>query len=371
MGFFDKLRGEFIDIIEWTGEPNDAVMYKFDRYQNEIKNGAKLTVRPSQIAVLVNEGQFADIFQPGMHELKTQNLPILSTLKGWKYGFDSPFKAEVYFFSTKTFTNQKWGTAEPATLMDERFGMIEIRAFGSYAFKINDPIKFIESIGGLQSDINSEDMSGHIRSAVNLHFKDALGEAGLPVESYASNLKELSELMVEDLQPALINDGIELNKFFIESISMPDDIKQEIFELSRLNRIDLNKLTQMKAAKAMEKAAENPSGTAGAGMGMGMGFAMANQMGNSFTQQPQQAAPQNNSAGAPPPIPGVKKFFIAINGQQQGPFPVTQLKEMATANQINKETLVWAEGMSNWEAAGSNNDVKNIFGSIPPPIPGV
>src|SRR5574344_2648789 len=138
MGLLDKLRGEFIDIIEWIDDSNDTMVYRFERYQNEIKNGAKLTVREGQVAVFINEGQLADVFQPGMYTLNTQNLPILATLKGWKYGFNSPFKAEVYFVSTKQFVDLKWGTPNPVMLRDPEFGPIRIRAFGNYSIQVTD-----------------------------------------------------------------------------------------------------------------------------------------------------------------------------------------------------------------------------------------
>ncbi len=146
MGFFDSLRGQFIDIIEWIDDSNDTIAYRFERHKNEIKMGAKLTVRPGQIAVFVNEGRIADVFQPGMYELSTQNLPILSTLMGWKYGFNSPFKAEVYFFSTKVFTNLKWGTSNPITIRDPELGPIRLKAYGNYTFRVQDPAKLLNEI---------------------------------------------------------------------------------------------------------------------------------------------------------------------------------------------------------------------------------
>ena len=146
MGIFDKLRGEFIDIIEWTDDTQDTIVYRFERHNNEIKSGAKLTVRESQVAVFVNEGQIADVFTPGMYTLTTENLPILSTLKGWKYGFNSPFKAEVYFVNTKRFTDLKWGTANPIMMRDADFGVVRVRAFGSYAMRVSDAARFLKEL---------------------------------------------------------------------------------------------------------------------------------------------------------------------------------------------------------------------------------
>lgn len=331
MGLWDKIRGEFIDIIEWLDDSNDTIVYRFDRHDNEIKSGAKLTVREGQVAVFINEGQMADIFSPGMYELTTQNLPILSTLKGWKHGFDSPFKAEVYFVSTRNFTYQKWGTKNPITLSDSRFGMLEVRAFGSYVIKVTEPGVFIKEIVGTDGRFTTEEISQQLQAMVITRFTDALGESGLPVESFAANTNELSKFIHEAINPEFGDYGLTLTKFLVENISMPEEIKKEIFELSRLNTIDLDKLTKMKAAKAMEKAAENPSGTAGAGMGMGMGFAMANQMGQTMGQSQQKADP-SPSTDTPPPIPQAVSFYAAINGQQAGPFDMNSMRSMAGRN---------------------------------------
>ncbi len=374
MGLFNKLKNEFIDIIEWTDDSNNTMVYRFERYQNEIKNGAKLTVREGQVAVFINEGQLADVFTPGMYTLTTENLPILSTLKGWKYGFNSPFKAEVYFVSTRNITDQKWGTKNPITLSDPRFGMLEIRAFGTYVIKVKDAPVFIREIVGTDGHFTTEEIAEQLRSMIVTRFTDAVGEANLPVENYASNVNEISEFVHSVIGPEFEKYGIEVTKFLIENVSMPEEIKKEIFELSRLNAIDLDKLAKMKAAKAMEKAAENESGTAGAGMGMGMGFAMANQMGQTFTGGQQQSPPQQQQQAAtpppPPPIPPALTFFAVVNGQQAGPYDLQTLKQMAMQNQINKDTLVWREGMANWTAAGQVPEVNSVLGSVPPPIPG-
>ena len=369
MGLFDKLRGEFIDIIEWTDDSNDTLVYRFERYQNEIKNGAKLTVREGQVAVLINEGQLADVFEPGMHELNTANLPILSTLQGWKYGFNSPFKAEVYFVNTRNITAQKWGTKNPITLSDARFGMLEIRSFGTYVIRVSDATTFIKELVGTDGRFTSGEIAEQLKSMIVTRFSDAAAESDLPIEAFARNLNELSDYVQTVISPEFNQYGIELTKFLIENVSMPEEIKKEIFELSRLNAIDLNKLAQMKAAKAMEKAAENDSGTAGAGMGMGMGFAMANQMGKTFSTG---GAPNASQApGTPPPVPPALTFFVVLNGQQAGPFDLETLKQMAQQNQINREVLVWRDGMANWTPANQVNELNSVFGSVPPPIPAV
>ncbi|MDM1369485.1 Membrane protease subunit, stomatin/prohibitin family, contains C-terminal Zn-ribbon domain [Myroides marinus] len=375
MNLFRKLAGEFIDIIEFLDPTQNTIVHRFERYQNEIKNNAKLVVREGQMAVFINEGQLADVFSPGTHTLNTQNLPILATLKGWKYGFNSPFKAEVYFVSTKTFIDQRWGTKNPIILNDDRFGMIEVRSFGTYTFKIADPGKFIKEIVGTSGTFTTDQINDQLRSAIVTRFTDSIGEANLPIETYAANLNELSNAIFAYMKDDFEVYGMDVTKFLIENVSMPEDIKKEIFELSRLERVDLNKLMQMKAAKAMEAAANNPSGVAGAGVGMGAGFAMANQFGQAMAQgqtstQQQAQQPVTNT---PPPIPGavVVSYFVALNGQQAGPFDLEGLKQMVSNGQLLRDTLVWKNGMANWDKAGNQGDLNDVWGQTPPPLPNI
>ncbi len=372
MGIFgkikEKLTNEFIDIIEWLDDTNDTIAHRFERYQNEIKNEAKLIVREGQVAVFVNEGQIADVFQVGTYTLNTKNLPILSTLKGWKYGFNSPFKAEVYFINMRLFTNQKWGTKNAITLSDERFGLIEIRAFGSYAFKVKDAGKFIKEIVGTDGDFTNDEIDEHLKSLIATRFTDTVGTANLPIELYASNATELSDACLEVIQPEFDFVGISLEKFYVENVSMPEDLKKEIFEYSRLNKVDLSKLAQLKTAKAIEIAAANEgAGGAGAGMGMGMGFAMAQQMANALNTNAQPIAQQNANQGvAPPPIP----YFYASNGQQTGPVTFEQLKALLANAIVNQETLIWKQGMASWKALKELDELKPLLGgATPPPLP--
>ena len=366
MSFLKKLKGELIDIIEFIDNSNNTIVHRFDRYQNEIKNNAKLIVRQGQQAILVNEGEIADIYNPGTHTLSTENMPILSTLKGWKYGFNSPFKAEVYFVSTKNFIDQRWGTKNPIILNDNRFGMIEIRAYGTYNYKIENAKKFIEEIVGTNGSFTTDDISEQLRSVIVTRFTDAAGEANFPIETYAANLNELSEAIFGFMKDDFLFYGIDVSRFLIENVSMPEDIKKEIFELSRLNVIDLDKLTKFKAAKAMEAAANNPGGTAGAGVGIGAGFAMANQMSQSFNN-----STTNQSTPTPPPLPVANKvaYHVAENGQQLGPFDIDQLQSMAQGGTFTKSTLVWKTGMANWEKAESQADLNQIWLQTPPPLP--
>jgi membrane protease subunit (stomatin/prohibitin family) len=377
MGIFDtikeKLSNEFIDIIEWLDYTPDTICHRFERYQNEIKNNAKLIVREGQTAVLINEGQLADVFKPGTYTLNTQNMPILTTLKGWKYGFNSPFKAEVYFVNTHLFTDEKWGTKNPITLSDDRFGLVEIRAFGSYAYRINDAGKFIIDIVGTDNNFTNFEINEHLKSLIATRFTDTVGEAKLPIELYAANTTELSETCKEVMQPEFNSVGISLEKFFIENVSMPEDLKKEIFEYSRIDKLDLDKLTKFKTAKAIEAAAANEGGTAGAGMGMGMGFVLAQQMGGMMNPQmgQQQMQQQQQQGGMmPPPMPAAVQYFYAANGTQAGPVSFEQLQSLFASRTVNKDTLVWKAGLAEWTPLQQIEELKSFLGgNTPPPLP--
>jgi membrane protease subunit (stomatin/prohibitin family) len=360
MGLFTN---EFIDIIEWVDNTNDTVVWKFPRFQNEIKMGAKLTVRESQQAVFLNEGRIADVFNPGLYTLQTQNMPILTTIMGWKYGFNSPFKADVFYVSTKQFIDQKWGTRNAITLNDERFGLLELRAFGNFSFRVTDAGKFIKEIAGTQTTYTSQEIIEQLRTMVITRFTDAVGEGNIPVEKFASNLDELSQLCLTKINTDFESYGIQVTKFFVENISMPEDVKKEIFEYSRLNKIDMQKLAQFKAAKSIEEAAQNPGGAMGTGMGFGMGMGMGNMMTNLMANQ---MNPQNQQT--PPPI---TQYFIAVNGQQTGPFGLPQLAQMAQNGQLNRNSMIWKTGMADWALASSVPDVNALFTNVPPPPPAV
>ena len=199
MGLFDKLRGEFVDIIEWVDDSRHTLVWRFPRYQNEIKNGAQLIVRPGQLAVFVFEGQIGDIFEPGRHELKTNNLPILTTLSGWKYGFDSPFKCEVYFVSTRQITDLKWGTPNPVMLRDPEFGPIRLRAFGTYAIKAMEPKALIQEVVGADGDVSADEITELMRSMINTALADLLGSSQIAALDLASNYQDLSEKLRQEV----------------------------------------------------------------------------------------------------------------------------------------------------------------------------
>jgi membrane protease subunit (stomatin/prohibitin family) len=366
MGIWDKLKGEFIDIIQWLDDSQDTIVYRFERYGNQIKMGAKLTVRESQAAVFVNEGQIADVFEPGMYTLETQNMPIMSTLKGWAYGFNSPFLAEVCFVNTKRFTNQKWGTMNPLMMRDPDFGIVRVRAFGNYEFRIKDPGLFIKEIVGTDGTFTTDEVNEQLRNIIVSHFATVLAEMNIPVLDLVAQYQNLGQGLVAKIQPLMDRYGIELSTMLIENISVPPEVEAAIDKRSSMGAVgNLQAYTQFQIANSMEKAAENPGGMAAGGMGMGMGMMMAGQMGNAMNQP----TPQAGAAPAPPPVPAEVSFHVAVNGQQTGPYPISALSGMVSGGQITRETLVWKAGMANWAAAESVAELASIFGQVPPPLP--
>jgi len=361
MGLWDKIRGEFIDIIEWTDDSGNTLVHRFERYDNEIKYGAKLIVRPSQAAVFVDRGQIADVFQPGMYELETKNLPILSTLLGWKYGFHSPFKAEVYFVSTRQFTDLKWGTMHPIMLRDAEFGPVRLRAFGTYAMRVVDPGKLIREIAGTDAHFTTEQITEQLRNLIVTRFGDLVGESRIPVLDLAANYNELGDFIAGKIGPEFQEYGLALTKMLVENVSLPPEVEAALDKRSSMGVIgNLQQYAAFQSANAMEKAAENPGGTAAGGMGLGMGFAMANQMGQAMA---------GAVAGGPPPVPGATGFYVAVNGQQTGPFDLAALRQQVAARTLTPETLVWKPGMVSWQPASQVIEVAALFRETPPPLP--
>lgn len=309
MGLFSKLTGQFIDVIEWTSPSDDIMVHRFERDGNEIKMGAQLTVRESQVAIMVNEGQLADVFMPGRYELSTQNMPILTTLKSWKYGFNSPFKAEVYFINTKQFLNQKWGTSNPVMMRDAEFGMIRLRAFGIYAFSVSEPVTFLKEVFGTTQLMTTEGVTGHIKRMLVSGLSDAIAQSKIPALDLAANYDELGQYARSVLTERLAPLGLKLNDFIIENISLPEDVEKAMDKRTSMGVLgDLNKFTQYQAAEAMREAANNPNGAAGMSAGFGAAAMMTQAMQFSMqqNQQPvQQAAPQQTAAPA-----GDTKFCV-------------------------------------------------------------
>lgn len=366
MGIWDKIKGEFIDIIEWTDDSTDTMVYRFERHNNEIKYGAKLTVRESQVAVFVDEGQFADVFQPGMFTLETANLPILSTLKGWKYGFNSPFKSEVYFVNTKRFNNLKWGTMNPIMMRDADFGMVRVRAFGTYAMRVKDAKVFLKEVVGTNWQFTTEEISDQVRNQIVSGFAEAVAKAAMPVLDLYSHYDTMGDNLAELMQAKMDAIGIELLDLVVENVSVPPEVEQAIDTRSKMGAVgNLDNFMKFQAGEAMVKGAENPSGAGAIGAQMAAGMMMGQQVSQSM-QQP-AAPPAAPGAATPPPVPQAPQYHVAIGGQQHGPFAMEVLQQMAGDGRLTRETLVWRTGMAGWEKAESV--LGNLFAAVPPPIP--
>ncbi|MBA4372558.1 MAG: antifreeze protein [Thermodesulfovibrio sp.] len=360
MGFFDKVRAEFIDIIEWLDPTDNTLVHRFERYDNEIKYEAKLVVREGQQAVFVNEGQIADVFKPGTYTLTTQNLPVLTTLKGWKYGFHSPFKAEVYFCSTRQFTSLKWGTPGPVTMRDKEFGAVRVTSFGIYSIRIKDPAVFIREIVGTDGNFTTESIEDNLRGKIGMRIKEVLPEAGIPIIDLEAKVVALGQTLKDRIAPAFEGFGLDLTEIQVQDIGLPEEVERAIDKAGAIKAVgDLRNLTQYETAEAIPTAAANPGGMAAAGVGMGMGFAMANQMGQSMAGQ--------QAGQSPPPLP---VFHVAVAGQQAGPFGMDVLRQKVMSGEITRETLVWRSGMEQWIAAGQVPDLAVLFADAPPPLPG-
>ena len=369
MGFWDRFFAEFIDVIEWTDDTSDTMVYRFERFGNEIKYGAKLTVRESQMAVFVNEGQIADVLSPGIYSLETNNLPVLTTLQHWDHGFKSPFKAEVYFCNTKRFTDLKWGTKNPLMLRDAEFGGVRLRAFGTYSVRIAEPEKFIREIVGTDGVFTVDEISDQLRNLITSRFATVLASSGIPVLDLAANYDQLGDFLTERIAPEYDEYGIELTKMLVENISLPPVVEKALDKRTSMGMIgNLDRYLKYQAGESMESAAQNPGGDAASGIGMGVGFAMANQM-SDFMQRKESA---DSDEVEPPPLPTLKNFHVELNGEAFGPIHVDEVRIRIGKGEVKPETLVWSPGMTEWKPAGSVVAFKQDFDDLasPPPLPG-
>jgi membrane protease subunit (stomatin/prohibitin family) len=366
MSLWDKVRGEFIDIVQWIDDTNDTLVHRFERYNNQIKYGAQLTVREGQMAVFVNEGKIADIFKPGMYTLETQNLPVLSTLQGWKYGLNSPFMAEVYFCSTRQFTDLKWGTMNPIMMRDPEFGPVRIRAFGTYVIRVKDPAVLIRQIAGTDGQFTVEEIVNQLRNLIVSRFADITGQSKIPVLDMAANYDELGQFLTKRIGSEFESYGLELTKLLVENISLPPAVEEALDRRTSMGVVgNLAAYTQFNVANSIPEAAKNPGGLAAAGAGVGMGMAMAVPISQAFAGQQAGAA----AAAAPPPIPGAVTYFVAVGGQQTGPFDMQTLASQVASGRLTAQTLIWTQGMPQWTPAGQVPALASLFANVPPPLP--
>ena len=287
MSLGDFLRKQFIDVIQWTESGPGVLMYRYPMRDMEIQNGGQLTVRESQLALFVNEGVAADQFGPGLHTLTTGNMPLLTNLQNWDKAFESPFKSDVYFFSTRIQTGQKWGTQQPITIRDKEFGAVRLRAFGQYSFRLTNPAVFHGNVGGTQELYAVDQLEPQLRNAVIAAFTTAFANASVPFLDMAANQGLLSTQIAEALKPSFDALGLRLETLTVENLSLPDELQKRLDERISMNMIgDMRTYTQFQAAQSIPIAAANAGGIAGLGAGlgagMGIGGAMADAMRSSM-----------------------------------------------------------------------------------------
>ncbi|HOC55165.1 MAG TPA: SPFH domain-containing protein [Verrucomicrobiota bacterium] len=307
MGLINYLKTQFLDIIQWQDDSRDTISWRFPDEDKEIKRGAQLIVRESQVAQFIYLGQFGDTFGPGKHSLVTDNIPILSTLKGWKYGLESPFKADVYFVNTRLFTGNKWGTANPIMMRDADFGIVRVRAYGTFDFRVVDPQMFLKEVAGTDNHFRLDEFADTMRSRVVSVFSDALASAKVPVLDVASRYAELGEALLPAINPAMTGKyGLEIPSFIVENVSVPPEVEQAIDKRSSMAAIgNLNDYVKFQMAEAMTKGGGEAGGMAGTGAGLGAGLAMGQQM---------MAAMTAGQVTAPAAAPGAAPAAAAAGG---------------------------------------------------------
>ena len=374
MGLFDKLRGELVDIIEWVDDSRRTLAWRFPRYQNEIKNGAQLIVRPGQMAVFVHRGEIADVFEPGHYELKADNLPVLSTIQGWKYGFDSPFRSEVYFVSTRQVTDLKWGTPNPIMLRDADFGPIRLRAFGTYTVKAVDPKALLKELIGTDQNFEVDEIGELLRSIIASAFADMIGNAKISALDLASNYRDLSEQLRKTAIERVDDEyGLDIPSLVIVNVSLPEEVEKALDTRTSMGVVgDINAYQQFQMGKAILESAQNPAGGGGAasGLGIGIGMAMAGRMGQVGGPASGGAGPAVAGGAAPPALPQ-EQWHVAVNGQAQGPFSAAQLAEAIQLGQVGATTQIWSASIGNWTAASQVPQFGPKFAGpkVPPPLP--
>ena len=363
MSFREFVAGELIDIIEWIDESGDTMVVRFSRPRNEIKNGAQLIVRPGQLAVFIDQGKVADVFSPGRHTLETKNLPLLSTLRGWKYGFSSPFKAEVMFVNTKQFVNRKWGTSNPVIVRDPDLGPVRLRAFGTYAIRVQEPVLFVKELVGTNSVFIVDEIEDQLRNFVVARVSEGLADGNISVIDMAAEYPELGARVLGRIAPQFNQYGLEITQLVVENVSLPAEVEAAIDQRARMKVVgDLDQYTRMQTADAMRDAARNPGGgAAAAGVGLGLGAAMAQRvMGANNPSAPGGSPPPLPSPDEPPPLP-TAVWYYAVGGTRLGPVDLEGLGQQVAAGAVRPDTLVWRRGMPDWSAASSLPDLAAIL----------
>ncbi len=339
MGLLNWVKNQLIDIIEWTDDSSNTLVWRFPRAGNEIKSGAQLIVREGQVAIFVHEGQIGDVFKPGRHVLSTQNIPILTSLASWKYGFNSPFKCEIYFVNTKQYTDMRWGTSNPILLRDADFGMVRVRAFGGYAIRVNPETAtvFFKEIVGTDGDVKTEEIEGILRRNLIQTFTAVLGELKIPVLEVAGNVESVAAKCKEKMAEPFAKLGVILTAFLIESVSVPPEVEKAIDERAKIGAFGgIQGFAQAQAAYAMRDAAQNTGGIAGLGAGIGaavgIGQVMASSMQGMFPPGGFGAQPPV-PPGAPAPIPTATAAAPSVADR------LRQLKDLHAQSLIDDATF--------------------------------
>jgi len=289
---------QLIDVIQWTETADDILAIRYPMQDMEIQNGGQLTVRESQVALFVNEGRIADVFAPGLYTLNTRNLPVLTDLMNWDKGFESPFKSDVYFFSTRLRMDQKWGTATPITIRDKEFGAVRLRGYGIYSYRIADPKLFYTNVSGTRDIYYVSDLEGQLRNTIVAKMTDVFAPSEVAFVDMAANQAKLAGQIAEAMKPVFANFGLELTQFVVENLSLPDELQKVLDQrIGATMAGDLGRYTQFQAAQALPVAAANPGGAAGVGVGLGAGMTMAQTMMGAMKAPPDAPAPAAAVAG--------------------------------------------------------------------------
>ena len=384
MGLLNWIKGQLIEVIEWLDDSNDTLVWRFPDQDHEIKHGARLTVREGQVAVFVSEGQVADIFGPGLYSLTTQNMPILTTLASWKYGFDSPFKVDIYFVNTRQYVDLRWGTLNPIMLRDPDFGIVRLRAFGIYAIQVIDAGLFFKELVGTDGHYKTSEIEGALRKMLVSKFSSAAGKSGIAALDMAANYETLGDTIQKTLNPEFESLGLTLRTFVIENISLPEEVEKAMDTRAQMGAIgDMHRYTQFQTAGAIRDAAQNEGGGAGQAMGIGAGLGLGQAMatgvagglmggagGGTPPAAPTNSVPPPSPSSPPNPFAAVGiTFYIHLNGNSMGPYGMDILKQGVSSGQFTQQTPVWREGMQGWVAAGQLTELQSLFnkGGTPPP----
>jgi len=363
VGLLNKIVNEFVDIVEWTGDPEQLLTWRFPRYLNEIKQGSRLIVRPGQQAIFVTQGKLADVFEPGSYRLTTGDLPVLSTLAGFKYGFESRLKSEVYFVATRQVTGLKWGTPNPVMVRDRELGKTRLRAFGQFTLQVVEPRTLLRQIVGTSSVIGSNDVLDLIRSTIASSVADLLATSNLAAFDFAAHYSDLAnQLRVTVVSRIRAAYGLDLPLLVIENISVPEEVEQILDARTAITAVgDLGQFQQFQAGRAILAAAQNPNGMVGVGLGLGAGFALA----GSTVQRPNG----NGLIPTPPVVSPGEVWYFVNGGQTQGPIPLLQISQSIASGQVVSDTLVWTSGMESWRPAKEVAQLAIYFRNTPPPLP--